>query len=79
MLHEGKILNWKQGRDGTAILPSLVPETCVAPRHVDASHNLFYFLLTSSVKGGDALPDIFFRSLFPIQQTTGGGIDHRVK
>ena len=56
-------------------------ETCVAPRHVDASRDfLFCFLRTSSVggRGGGALPDFFFCSLFPVKQTTSG-IDHRVK
>ena len=40
-----------------------------------------YFLRTSSVGGGGGggmLPDFFFCSLFPVQQTTSG-IGHRVK
>ena len=28
---------------------------------------------------GGALPDFFFFSLFPVQQTTSSGIGHRVK
>ena len=54
-------------------------KTCVAP--VDASRDFIYFLRTSSVGGGGAggmLPDFFFCSLFPVQQTTSG-IGHRVK
>ena len=50
----------------------------VAP--VDASRDFIYFLRTSSVGGGGGgmLPDFFFCSLFPVQQTTSG-IGHRVK
>ena len=54
-------------------------ETCVAPRHVDASGDFhLYFLRTSSVGGGVALPDFLSCSIFPVQQTTNG-IGHRVK
>ena len=53
-------------------------ETCVAP--VDATRDFIYFLRTRSVGGGGGgmLPDFFFCSLFPVQQTTSG-IGHRVK
>ena len=38
---------------------------------------LFIFLRTSSVGGWGMLPEFFFCSLFPVQQTTSG-IGHRV-
>ena len=39
--------------------------TCVAPRHVNASRDFyFYFLRTSSVWGGGALPDVFLSFSF---------------
>ena len=45
-----------------------------------AQRDFIYFLRTSSVGvgGGGMLPDFFFCSLFPVQQTTSG-IGHRVK
>ena len=47
-----------------------VTPTCIAPNHVDASRDLyFYFLRTSSVGGGGGggggLPDFFFIIFFP--------------
>ena len=56
-------------------------ETCVAPRHVDASRD-FYFIFSERAtwgKGeGSVLPDFLFCCLFPVQQTTSG-MAHRVK
>ena len=48
-------------------------ETCVAPRHVDASRDLFYLFW------GGALPDFFFFFLFFSVKQTTSGIGHRVK
>ena len=48
---------------------------CVAPRHVDASRDLFiYFFSERAARGGvgGALPDFFFLLFFPVQQTTSG-------
>ena len=57
-------------------------ETCVAPRHVDASRDfyLFNFLRTSSavVVGGALPPDFLFCFLLSVQQIPSG-IGHRVK
>ena len=51
-------------------------KTCLAPRHVDALRG-FHLILCSPVNnkqrgggGGGMLPDFFFCSLFPVQQTT---------
>ena len=48
---------------------------------VDATRDFIYFSSNEQgggVGGGGMLPDFFFCSLFPIQQTTSG-IGHRVK
>ena len=49
-------------------------ETCVAPRHVDASRD--FVLLYPNKQRGGALSDFLFCYIFPDQKTTGG-IGHR--
>ena len=54
-------------------------ETCVAP--VDATRDFIYVSPNEQcggVGGVGMLPDFFFCSFFPVQQTTSG-IGHRVK
>ena len=53
-------------------------EACIAPRHVDASRELYDFFFERAARGGGALPHLLCCSLFPVQQTTSG-IGHRVK
>ena len=57
-------------------------ETCVAPRHIDASRYFYFIFSQRAAWGGGwgrggALPDFLFRFLFPVQQTTSG-IGYRV-
>ena len=57
-------------------------ETCVAPRHVDASRDFnFDFLRTSSVggAGGGALQDFFFYFFSLFSRPRASGIGYRVK
>ena len=51
-------------------------ETCVAPRHVDASRD-FVLLSPNEQRGGGALSDFIFCSTFLAQKTTGGIGHHR--
>ena len=54
-------------------------ETCVSPRHVDASRDLYFISSERAARrGGGALPDFLFFIFFPVQHTTSG-IGHRVK
>ena len=46
--------------------------------NIHASREFLFILFSPNEEGGGALPDFFFCSIFPVQQTTSG-IDHRVK
>ena len=52
-------------------------ETCVAPRHVDASRDFVLLFSPNEQRGGGALSDFIFCSIFPAQKTTGGIGHHR--